>query len=347
MAQGDPSLDLTLGALEIGFMVSGCLFGVLTAQVAVYNRNFQARDNWLTRLLVGAIWCLELGQLLTHFHGIYYLVVIHHQNKLALLLPPPRSVGVSFLISSCIGPLVESFYVSRFFRLSKHLLPALLGWGLALCRLAGWLYISVHALRMTSFTHFTDQFGWLLETLFSASAFIDLAIALANFYYLAKSRSRTTQGPLIMTIDRIIAWTLQTGLITSISFVITLLCFLFSRQNLIWMAVSSTITKGRLQLSSLKSSPLLTLPLTILAVFSNCLLASLNARVTQEQEIRSQSSRAPPNQTILSFVAGGPEATVINTIHASGRRSTVDVPIPPMLSPVHSIPSGREFYWAT
>jgi hypothetical protein len=47
----DFPLNPNLGALEIGFLASGFLFGVLTVQALIYNRKF-AQDHWTLKLLV-------------------------------------------------------------------------------------------------------------------------------------------------------------------------------------------------------------------------------------------------------------------------------------------------------
>ncbi|KAF4566103.1 hypothetical protein EYR36_011518 [Pleurotus pulmonarius] len=312
MSLTPPSINipLTIGALEIGLMFSGCLFGALTIQAIVYHSKFQQTDGYLTQLMVATIWFLELGQLCSHFHGIYYLTIIHHAN----LVSPPLSVGVAFLLSSCIGPLVETFYVSRLFLFSSRVTPALVGYVLTLARLAGWLYLSSHILSISSFPSFVESYGLLLEILLSGSAAVDLVVAIANCWYLWKGRRRLTGNARGNTLRALTNATPipETGLITSISFMITLICFLMARQYLIWMAVSSALTK----------------------VFSNCLLASLNSRPyargdTEGSTLRDryQNGRGDVNPehngTILSFVAGsldGPSTINVADTHGSTHR---------------------------
>ncbi|KAJ8689543.1 hypothetical protein PTI98_012440 [Pleurotus ostreatus] len=272
------NIPLTIGALEIGLMFSGCLFGALTIQAIVYHSKFQQTDGYLTQLMVATIWFLELGQLCSHFHGIYYLTVVHHAN----LVSPPLSVG----------------YV------------------LTLARLAGWLYLSSSILSVPSFTSVVETYGLLLEILLSGSAAVDLIVAVANCWYLWKGRRRLTGNArgntLRAVIDNIIGYTIKTGLITSISFMITLVCFLMARQYLIWMAVSSALTK----------------------VFSNCLLASLNSRPCAREGTDGSTLRdryhnrrvdiyPEPNGTILSFVAGsldGPSTINVADTYGSTHR---------------------------
>ena len=49
------TLDLTLGVIEIGAMVSIFIYGIITVQVYIYTQaNF--KDNFAIRLLVSLTW---------------------------------------------------------------------------------------------------------------------------------------------------------------------------------------------------------------------------------------------------------------------------------------------------
>ncbi|KAJ7045502.1 hypothetical protein C8F04DRAFT_1065010 [Mycena alexandri] len=266
----DFPLNPNLGSLEIGFLASGFLFGTLTVQALIYNRKF-AKDHWTLKLLVAVIWFFELGQLGCVAHALYIMTISESGNPLAILRPP-RTIGTSFLLGSTVGPLVEAFYVSRLLRFSGKVYPALVGWFLAFLRFAGWVFLAVHVILMTSLSQFVDDFGWLFAMLLGLSAVIDLTISAWIAYFLARRRSRTRgtvqNESARQLLDRVILWTLQTGVITSLSFLATLICYLILGQYLIWMAVLAILTK----------------------VSSNCFLASLNARASTRTRGRSNSS---------------------------------------------------------
>ncbi|KAJ6597273.1 hypothetical protein DFH09DRAFT_115306 [Mycena vulgaris] len=261
----DFPLNPNLGALKIGFLASGFFFGVLTVQALIYNRKF-ATDHWALKLLVASIWLLELGQFGCVAHAIYIITITESGNLLALL-SPPRTIGVSFLLGSAVGPLVEAFYVSRLLRFSGKVYPAILGWILAFLRFGGWVFLAVHVITMTSIAQFVDDFGWLFAMLLGLSATIDLTISAWIAYFLARRRSRSTlqSESARQLLDRVILWTLQTGVITSLAFLVTLICYLLLGQYLIWLAVLAVLTK----------------------VSSNCFLASLNARASTRTRART------------------------------------------------------------
>ncbi|KAK7038036.1 hypothetical protein R3P38DRAFT_534389 [Favolaschia claudopus] len=266
----DFPLNPNLGALIIGFLASGFMFGVLTVQVLIYNRKF-AKDHWSLKSLVAVIWVFELGQLACVAHAAY-IMTITKSGDLRTLLKPPITIGTSFLLGSAVGPLVEAFYVSRLLRFSGKKYPAVVGWMLAFLRFCGWVFLAVHVIRMKSLTQFVDDFGWLFAMLLGLSAVIDLTISAWIAYFLARQRSRTRDTvhneSARQLLDRVILWTLQTGVITSLSFLITLICYLILGQYLIWLAVLAVLTK----------------------VSSNCFLASLNARASTQTYRKNNAS---------------------------------------------------------
>ncbi|KAF8205811.1 hypothetical protein K438DRAFT_523975 [Mycena galopus ATCC 62051] len=283
-------LNPNLGALEIGFLASAFMFGLLTVQALIYNRKF-AKDHWTLKLLVAAIWFFELGQLGCVSH-VVYIVTITKSGDLLALLKPPVTLGTSFLLGSAVGPLV-AFYVSRLLRFSGKMYPAVVGWVLAFLRFGGWVFLSVHVITMVSLSQFEDDFGWLFAMLLGMSAVIDLTISAWIAYFLARRRSRTRDTMHNVSarqlLDRVILWTLQTGVITSLSFLVTLICYLILGQYLIWLAVMAILTK----------------------VSSNSFLASLNARSSTRTQGKNGNSgglsgRSQPNwsqthETVWSF----------------------------------------------
>ncbi|KAJ7632927.1 hypothetical protein FB45DRAFT_518619 [Roridomyces roridus] len=267
-------IEPNLGALEIGFLCSGFFFGVLTVQVLIYNRKF-SKDPLSIKLLVVAIWVFELAELGCIAHAAYRLTINESGNVLAIL-SPPKTIGASFFFGSAVGPLVEAFYVSRLLRFSGKIYPALLGWLLAFARFGGWVFLSAHVIVMESVAQFVHDFGWLFAALLGMSAVVDLVISAWIAYFLACRRSQSAaQGEgesARQLLNRVILWTLQTGVITSLSFLGTLICYLLLGQYMIWLAVLAILTK----------------------VSSNCFLASLNARASpRARGIRSGNSSGP------------------------------------------------------
>nr|GAT53791.1 predicted protein [Mycena chlorophos] len=266
-------LNLDVGSLQIGWIASGFLFGTLTVQAMIYNRKFAPKDSKTLKTLVFAVWLLEAGQLGCVTHAMHYITIAHSGDIFAIM-KPPQTIGASFLLGSAVGPLVEAFYVGRLLRFSGKLSVALVGWVLALARFGGWVFLAVRVILASSLSSFVSQFGWLLSVLLSVSAVVDLVISAWIAYFLSRKRTRartSTNKSARQLLDRVILWTLQTGVITSLSFLVVLVCYLVLQHYLVWMAVAAIVTK----------------------VSSNCFLASLNARSsTQFRHDASSGGRA-------------------------------------------------------
>ncbi|KAJ7256540.1 hypothetical protein B0H12DRAFT_1112510 [Mycena haematopus] len=338
-------LNPNLGALEIGFLVSAFMFGLLTVQALIYNRKF-TRDHWTLKTLVAVIWFFEFGQLGCVAH-VVYIITITKSGDLLTILKPPVTLGTSFLLGSTVGPLVEAFYVSRLLRFSGQIYPAVLGWILAFLRFGGWVFLAFHVITMTSLSQFVDDFGWLFAMLLGTSAVIDLTISAWIAYFLARRRSRTRDTmhneSARQLLDRVILWTLQTGVITSLSFLITLVCYLLLGQYLIWLAVLAVLTK----------------------VSSNCFLASLNARASpltqgkqnnsgvgghsqpnwaQDQEFTNNGVSIVGN--IIDMYQTDDEESHFQTIHRSRNSLGNDRSVFSPDGTVISTTSTRSGYWA-
>ncbi|KAG6911428.1 hypothetical protein DXG01_016525 [Tephrocybe rancida] len=98
-------LDSTLGAYEIGVMISIFLFGLLTVQTFTYYKKFP-NDAWYLRTFVGVIWVLELAHTMLTAHSLYWLSVLKYGQQEFIFEFPPSLVPLLGL-SGVIGPAVQ------------------------------------------------------------------------------------------------------------------------------------------------------------------------------------------------------------------------------------------------
>ncbi|KAG7099913.1 hypothetical protein E1B28_001711 [Marasmius oreades] len=123
---------------------------------------------------------------------------------------------------------------------------------------------------------------------------MDAAISTTIVWFLWKKRNtgvtRTT-----VVIHRIVRWTVQTGLIASAAFLVTLSTFLAMPDTLIWLGILAILSK----------------------VFSNCFLASLNARTTI-QEVTNRPTNIPLSSWGETWHTVLPVADVRSTLSNSG-----------------------------
>ncbi|KAJ7123145.1 hypothetical protein C8R44DRAFT_785410 [Mycena epipterygia] len=252
------SLDSTLGAIEIGTMISIFLFGIVTVQVFSYFRNFH-KDPWQLKLLVGVIWAVELIHTALTCASTYEKTITSFGDVQAL---PELSTSFNLSIAfvAVIGPLVQGFYAYRILKLSGRRLMPVICWILSILRFLNLLGISISAFLSPNLIEYKIRFSWLIISSLVISATTDILITATTCYYLrTRSQNKSTfqfQRTRNM-VDFLVLWSIQTGLLTSVTTILMLICFV-TMDNFIWVAFLFLVSRS----------------------FSNSLLSSLNSRTS-------------------------------------------------------------------
>ncbi|KAJ7916147.1 hypothetical protein B0H13DRAFT_2323635 [Mycena leptocephala] len=250
------SLNTTLGALQIGVLVSYVLFGVTTTQAYIYYSRFPD-DSAKLKALVAFVWVCEFGHAICVGHTLYTYTISDYGHPESLALATPKSLGTAVFFSGVIAASVQGFFSFRIYALSQKLYISILIWGMAFLRLLACTVMFVGVLDMTSLAHYETQWGWLLTATWSVSTANDWTITATLVVLLYKQRANVFKRTAAL-VDKIIAWTIETGMLTSAANIAMLACFVTMEGNLIWLAI--VVVGARL--------------------FSNSLLASLNSRTT-------------------------------------------------------------------
>ncbi|KAF8188744.1 hypothetical protein BJ912DRAFT_1143346 [Pholiota molesta] len=253
-------LSNTLGALEIGSLFAIFIFGIVTVQMYTYYTTF-GKDLWYYKALVASVWyaffmmsslevlelnvssrLLEIGHTLGVSYEMYRdTIVLYGEPQ---LLTRFQALGSTTAIGGVITLLVQGFFAMRLF----HVLPKPYSYVgifcvlLSLVRCVAAFYLTSQALTLTSVTEYRDRMGSLITTLLVVGAAIDVIIAGSMLYYLAKKRNQGLQR-IASVIDRLIAYTIRTGLLTSIAAVAMLICFQTMPNNFIWLAIYTFLAK--------------------------------------------------------------------------------------------------------
>ncbi|KAJ7916149.1 hypothetical protein B0H13DRAFT_2323637 [Mycena leptocephala] len=267
------SLNTTLGAFQIGVLVSYALFGVTTTQAYIYYSRFPD-DPAKLKALVAFVWVCEFGHAICVGNTLYIYTISDYGHPESLALATPKSLGPAVFFSGVITASVQGFFSSRIYALSKKLYISILIWGMTFLRLLGCIVMLVGVLNMTSLVHYEAQWGWLLTATWSVSAANDWTITATLVVLLYKQRANVFKRTAAL-VDKIIAWTIdlprnfcllfsltinvaETGMLTSASNIAMVACFVAMEANYIYLAIF--VVGARL--------------------FSNSLLASLNSRTT-------------------------------------------------------------------
>ncbi|KAG9218560.1 hypothetical protein CCMSSC00406_0001326 [Pleurotus cornucopiae] len=190
-----------------------------------------------------------------------------------MLGKPPASVPALFFLTGCIATAVQVYFVERVRRVSEKLFFPVICWSISLVRFA--LAVVMSAVVSTTTLHdFEIRWEWLVTANWVTSAFVDTMITVLLFYTLARKRRVAFKGT-IKLIDRLILTTIETGLMTRFAFYTSaLIQFVDFSFSLL------TLTAGLCFQFIDHSFAWLGLYLCVARVFTNSLLATLNARLT-------------------------------------------------------------------
>jgi len=267
--------DNTLGAYQIGVLVSLVLFGVMSTQTYIYYGRFPT-DTRNMKLMVALVWVLEFAQAICISIALYKWTITSFGVP---LIVPPKTFDISIFFSGVISACVQGFFSFRIYTLSRTLVIPIISWFLSFLRLVVGTAVFITAYRMTALPIFEAQFGWLITTAASVGVGNDLLITVTLVLVLQKQRGEV-QARTVPLVDRLIIWTMETGLMTTVASLATLICFLTMKGNLVWGGVFVVVSR----------------------LYSNSVLASLNSRqtlrtmntgypsVTLSSQMRSHSS---------------------------------------------------------
>ncbi|KAJ7496717.1 hypothetical protein FB451DRAFT_201298 [Mycena latifolia] len=256
--------DTTLGAIEIGVLISYALFGFTTLQTYIYFSRFPD-DRRLLKYMVSFVWFCELAHVICVGAALYTMTITFF-GQVERLVRTPDSLSTGIIFSGFVGPCVQSFFAFRIHRLSNNswYIPCFC-WVLSFLRIVGATVVSVAGIKMVTLAGFDTQWGWLMTTVWAVGAANDLIIAGMLTYLISRQRYEGLPDRTLKVVDKLIAWTIETGAVTSIAGVITLISFVANKDNYSWLAWYVVTTR----------------------LYSNALLASLNSRVALRAMSRS------------------------------------------------------------
>ncbi|KAG2358339.1 hypothetical protein BDR07DRAFT_1337858 [Suillus spraguei] len=236
-----PDLGSTFGALFIGVIIAAVLFGLSNVQAFIYFQTHKDTGMTFYKLAVIWLWILDALHMALIVHCIYYYLVIAYANFEALteiVWSSKLSVVIEFLIIFS----VNLFYVYRIWILSKgksRILPITVGIFTILHLGVGIVFI------WTSYQcHvFSDliKFEWAIYLSLGTITLADVVIASTLCYLLATSR--TGFSSLDSLITKLMAYIINTGCLTSVCSIATIITFAVMPTNFVFLAVDFLLAK--------------------------------------------------------------------------------------------------------
>ncbi|KAF7348633.1 hypothetical protein MVEN_01381300 [Mycena venus] len=311
--------DVTIGAFQIGVLVSYVLFGVMTTQMYIYYTRFPD-DSLKLKVLVAFVWqeisdlttsahlsasvnrVCELVHALCIGHTLYVWTISDYGHPERLITVTPKSFDMSLLSAGSMVACVQGFFAFRIYRFSRKIIIPIIILIMTFLRLVGTIVLFATAWKMRSMDGYIAQWRWLATCIWSVTAAIDLTITTTLVFLLHRERDNVHRRT-AATVDKLILWTLETGFLTSMGEIIELACFIAMNNNFIWLALYAVAPR----------------------LFSNSLLASLNSRATlrsmnEGNQMISLPNLAPAN-ALLTGNADMTKSTPI--VHDTGLRDKV------------------------
>jgi len=265
--------DVNLGFMEVALAISLILFGILVIQAYNYFQNF---DDWLPmKVLVTVVSVLEVFHTVVITHTIYYITItLAGRTKVG---PNSYPLTTGIVLETLITGLVQGFFSFRIYRLSGKPYISIICWTLSLLRLGGGLALAAESYmnvpKQSNAFVLTDSYGWLITLALSVGAFVDVLIALSLCYYIKRLAPTTPSQSAGTLIDRVVTWTIQTGIITSMASVAVIITFQTIRKTEIWFSIYTILAK----------------------LYSNSFFVSLN--------VRQRNDEVPPTLSGLVFTS--------------------------------------------
>ncbi|KAH7906802.1 hypothetical protein BJ138DRAFT_577958 [Hygrophoropsis aurantiaca] len=198
---------------------------------------------WLLQLCESPIYCsynnmssnyyrvLESAHIISVTSAVWTMTISSF-NDPSLLVVFPIGADLGMVFTSLIGGITEAFFIYRLVKFSKTLaFPVLCGTLSLLTHISG-IVIAGGAFKMTSGAEFVATQFKLVTVGLVSDTVCALLITGGLVYHLKKSRRRGLPQT-VSAIDRLIVWSLETGLITSLTSAASVICFLTMKYNLI------------------------------------------------------------------------------------------------------------------
>ncbi|KAI6042767.1 hypothetical protein EDC04DRAFT_3088354 [Pisolithus marmoratus] len=275
-----------LGPSLVSLVLSATLYGCALVQTHVYYKLFP-KDSWKFRILVASEMCLQTVHLALLALGMWQTVMTDYaQRPQILALPLTLAIGIGF--SGPIAFCAQAFFVFRLYTFSqKKALPIFCSL-LVVTQFVFTLMVSMATVAARDLSLQPWQ-RFIISALFITIC-ADTTIAVSMSYYLKASESGFHQTSRV--VDRIVLYVMATGTITSISALASGLFILITPDIFIWLGLFIIESGCEFIVSRIWQpvSDLIRADALLLKVYTNSLLAALNARAKFSHELQYSES---------------------------------------------------------
>jgi len=237
-----PSGDVVqlAGPMLMSNLLDPLLFGALSVQLYLYYQAFP-RDKPFVKGLVYTIYLLGLFTTIVFMHDAFAKFGYGFSDPSSL-----TDVSLAWVVNPSLGGLIafigQSFYAYRIHVLSKNRLIPCLIFVTALIGCIGAFTSAVYIAKVSNITLLQTHRNSVIVGLWcGVSAACDIIIAICMTYYLTKNDTGFRQTHALVT--RLIRLIIETGTLTAVAALATLILFIALPQNLYYSTLSTILTK--------------------------------------------------------------------------------------------------------
>lgn len=223
-----------IGPTQVGGLLSATLFGCLACQTYLYFARFTS-DGLALKITVSAISLLQLGQFVCIITILWTMTVSTYGDPSRLNVLP-LAADLTIILSGFTAFIVQSFYAFRLWKLTRNIFLPILCEIISVVAQTSMLILSARAIYMKDLTTFMDRQIVLISLGWLARGACDF-ITTAGIAWTLKKKRVSDFSDMVTTVDRLIYWTLETALITSLMSVAMTTLFIVKRQNFVWFGV--------------------------------------------------------------------------------------------------------------
>ncbi|KAG1871245.1 hypothetical protein DFJ58DRAFT_763014 [Suillus subalutaceus] len=286
----DFDASVVIGPVQVFGLLSSALFGCLACQSYVYFAKFTS-DGLALKATVSAVLLIQLGHFVCIMSMLWTMTVSTYGDPSQLNVFP-LAADMVILLSSFTVSIVQSFYAFRLWKLSRNVSLSILCQMFSVVAQISTFILSARAFSMTDLTMFEARQSLLIMLAFTTRAVCDWITTAGIAWNLKKKRGSDIIDTTTM-IDRLIYWTIETALITSLLAVTVIILLLVLKQNYVWFGAWLTWPN----------------------VIGNSMLISLNRRLLlQETRMPSRSHVQSRDGGLSTNIVFRAEATQPQTV---------------------------------
>jgi len=236
---GAPTFSNTIGALVFGWGISNIVFGMLCIQVWRYYQRYP-NDHWSYKVLVFALWALEALHQAFIGHTTWYYVVENFGDIFVYLKPPIWSLCAQTVLGSLVGSIVKICFAMRVWKFSRgnYLVTGLII-GMVIAQFATAIFYTIKTFQLQ-----VDQAGqirYIGSVALSLGMVTDVFTAASLSYFLHKMRTGFKRSDTL--INRLIIYSVNTGMLTSVFSAAVLATYNIMPTNFVYISLYFILCK--------------------------------------------------------------------------------------------------------